>query len=254
MSETKLFPARIGAALVKSIFQFNRLRNHTSDVDHKVLLFSGAIVGADDGGDVIETTANLTLDCTTVGINGLDAGALGASTWYAIYLIKQPGGDVASLASTSFTAPTLPAGYVFKRIVGAIRTDGSSNFQRIEQVDRYVVYTGISGIYTTGFPGVLTDENLTSFVSPVSRRALIGFRIYCYDGDKGAYYYAPAALYAAGSKAFLGLEMQAHDDNDNTRGINAIWLPVDENQHICIGANGNRKDSDVRVQGYTIDS
>lgn len=64
---------------------------------------------------------NLTVDMATVGaINGLDVGPEVANSWYYMWVISD-GTNVAGLASLSATAPTLPAGYTYKALVGAIQ-------------------------------------------------------------------------------------------------------------------------------------
>jgi hypothetical protein len=77
----------------------------------------------------IRFTASKVIDCTTVGANGLDAGSLANSTWYHVYAVgKRDGSAQAGLVSTSASAPTLPAGYQYKRRLGAVKTDGSAHF------------------------------------------------------------------------------------------------------------------------------
>jgi hypothetical protein len=252
MAETKVFPPRISEALIKSVFTLGRLRNDVAVPTSQITIFSGFRVGDVDGGDIIETTSTLTLNMAVVGANGRDAGSIASSTWYYIYLIKQAGGTVASLASTSYTSPTMPSGYVYKRIVGAIKTSGTTLI-RIEQAGNQVVYTTAVNEFTGSFPGSLNDYHLDGEVPKCSLHVLLGFYIYCYDGDNGSYYYAPAQLYNGSSNHFLGAACQAHDDNDNSKVFNSVWLPIDENRYVCIGSSGDRSDSGVRVQGYTID-
>jgi hypothetical protein len=78
----------------------------------------------------IALTAGVTLNAAVVGANGIDTGALAASTKYAVYLIgstknlAQP----ATILSTSFTAPTYPTGYDVYVRIGMAKTDGSSHF------------------------------------------------------------------------------------------------------------------------------
>jgi hypothetical protein len=72
-------------------------------------------------------SSTLTADITASGANGLDTGAEAADTWYALFVIGTAGGTVAALLSTSATSPTLPAGYVYKRRIGWVRNNGSSN-------------------------------------------------------------------------------------------------------------------------------
>lgn len=65
------------------------------------------------------------------GANGLDTGAIAASTQYAIYLIgdsRNYNNTAAVLSLTSNTAPTLPSGYDSYRLIGFWATDGSKNF------------------------------------------------------------------------------------------------------------------------------
>jgi hypothetical protein len=63
------------------------------------------------------------------GNGGLDTGAIGASTWYHVYLIRRSDTGVTDvLFSTSASAPTMPTNYDQKRRIGSIKTNGSSQF------------------------------------------------------------------------------------------------------------------------------
>ena len=78
----------------------------------------------------IVNPSTLTIDITTNGINGLDTGSDTANTWYALFVIADTSGSnaVASLASLSKTAPTLPGTHDVFRRVGWARLDGSLDF------------------------------------------------------------------------------------------------------------------------------
>lgn len=74
--------------------------------------------------------SGVTIDTAVIGANGIDTGALAASTWYYPYLIGSSTNQVAAAAilSTSATAPAMPEGYdVFKKL-GFALTDGSVHF------------------------------------------------------------------------------------------------------------------------------
>ena len=73
------------------------------------------------------------VDFTIVGANGLDAGAIAASTWYHIFAIGGSGKTPALLASTSISAPTYPSGYTYKRRLGSVKTDASSHLLAFSQ-------------------------------------------------------------------------------------------------------------------------
>lgn len=59
----------------------------------------------------------------------MSAAAFAASTWYYVYLLKNPTTGVVDCGfDVSPTSPTLPTGYTLYRIIGAVKTDGSVHF------------------------------------------------------------------------------------------------------------------------------
>src|SRR3990167_828714 len=82
------------------------------------------------------STFNMVLDevtnlvATLNGINGLDTGSLGASTWYYLYLIGDSSGRnvVGTILSANSSTPVLPFGYDLYKLIGYCLTDGSSEF------------------------------------------------------------------------------------------------------------------------------
>ena len=75
---------------------------------------------------IISLSSSGSIDCATVGANGLDAGSLANSTWYHAYAIMKADGTAARLASTSVSSPTMPSGYTLKRRIGSFKTNGSA--------------------------------------------------------------------------------------------------------------------------------
>lgn len=113
------------------------------------------------------TGGSFTADATVVGANGIDAGALGASTWYSLWVIGNPSTNTtAGLISTSATAPTLPSGYTFKARVGWMRTDGSSHFLKTLQYDRTARYVAAAAypVMQSGNQTVWTAVPVANFV------------------------------------------------------------------------------------------
>lgn len=92
----------------------------------------------------------------TAGVNGLDVGAANsqtANTWYYAWVIWN-GVTAAGLLSLSASAPTLPAGYTHKALVGPVRTDGTGNkfplsYNQGNNLWRYKLAAGSN---TTGYP------------------------------------------------------------------------------------------------------
>jgi hypothetical protein len=169
----KLAASQLNALLTKKLA--SGLAIDTGSVS-ALSIAAGAIVGADNGLDAIETTAQLNIALTTSGKNGLDTGAEAANSWYFIWLIKNPvTGEVAGLLSLSATAPTLPSGFTLKRLVGAARNDGSSNLVPFHQVGASVHYpTPQLIINTAATPTTMTALDLSALVPDgLSRRVQV---------------------------------------------------------------------------------
>lgn len=132
---------------------FRNLNINATGTTANIRIFADEIALASAAGGYKTVTAvDITLAGTAVGINGLDAGALAASTWYAMWVISN-GITTAGLLSLSATAPTMPAGYIYKARVGWIRTDGTGNkyplsFQQHGAHVQYVLAAGSN--VTTG--------------------------------------------------------------------------------------------------------
>ena len=68
------------------------------------------------------------INLTVSGTNGLDTGSEAASTWYYQWIIYKPSTqNVSAIFSLSASSPTMPAGYTYKRLVGEMYNDASSN-------------------------------------------------------------------------------------------------------------------------------
>jgi len=87
---------------------------------------------------------DLTADLAVSGANGLDTGSEAADTWYSVWVIASTNASiVASLLSTSATAPTLPVGYSFKRRVGWVRNNAASDLFRFYHNDDWWVWNEV---------------------------------------------------------------------------------------------------------------
>jgi len=114
-----------------------------------------------------------TLNIATSGVNGLDTGSEAASTWYHIWAIGKADGTVSGLLSASLTAPTLPSGYTYKGLIGAVYNDASSNFivfvqngNSVSQFERIALNAGKATAHT--------PVSLAAFVPPNAREAVLG--------------------------------------------------------------------------------
>ena len=116
------------------------ITNNASHADHQIDVDADEVILQNtDGMSMRVASVNLTIDTEAAGANGLDTGTVAISTWYFIWVISN-GTTTAGLFSTSSTVPTMPTGYTFKGLVGAKRTNGSSQFVNTYQVGDTVMF------------------------------------------------------------------------------------------------------------------
>lgn len=113
------------------------------------------VVLTDDAGRtrLLRGGGDFSLSLNTSGAGGLDTGAEAANTWYYLWLISN-GVTGYGMASLSATAPTMPAGYNFRALVGCAYNDGSSDIVGFEQIGRWwcrQAVTLFSSTLTTGY-------------------------------------------------------------------------------------------------------
>lgn len=99
----------------------------------KLQATAAGIILADNTGLTFQAPAvNVTGDITASGANGLDTGGEANSTWYYLFVIYNPTTpQTAALLSASKTAPTLPAGYTFAALVGAVFNSSGGDFSDV---------------------------------------------------------------------------------------------------------------------------
>ena len=110
------------------------------------------------------------------GINGLDTGAIAASTVYSVYVIADPvkgnpTGAMISLAAPS-VGPLMPFGYGAYRLIGYAVTDGSKNFLKGYNAGngstRIFMYDAPISVGTTATSASYAAIDLTKFVPLVN--------------------------------------------------------------------------------------
>jgi hypothetical protein len=116
-----------------------------------------------------------TLSSAFVGVNGLDTGTVAAAQVYAVFVIGQSTGylPVATLLSTSLTAPVMPTGYDIFRRVGFATTVGS-NFIKMTQTGAnanrtYWLDTAIS-VLSGGSSATLAAVDLSACVPAIATK------------------------------------------------------------------------------------
>lgn len=101
---------------------------------------------SDDNTATISISSPLTAQITVLGTNGLDAGVEDNATHYYIWAIYNPTTDItAALLSTSFSTPTLPAGYTKKALLGAVYNNACGNFLPFDHLPTLGFFTFRTG-------------------------------------------------------------------------------------------------------------
>lgn len=139
-----------------------RLGNTTLSISATEAVVKVAPGGAGFLGNNIAVTLNLGI----VGVNGRDGGSLTANTFYGWYFICNPTtGVFASLASTSFTTPTLPSGYTAYALMGVIPVDASSHvIAGFNQYDRTCTFQRVNIFSGTVGSTTLTSQSIAAAV------------------------------------------------------------------------------------------
>lgn len=188
-----------GGAAVQGTYKNLKVVNGAT-ADTQVTVTADELVLKDaNGNPYLASAVNVTATITGSGANGLDTGAEAASTWYNIWLIYN-GTTVAALLSTSATAPTMPSGYTYKALVGAVYNNASSNFDTMRQIGNRV-WINLSSVFTgLGAAAVDTYESrsISAFVPPIAKA--VDLLIGAYGGTN--------SNAAAGNSSGLGAIMQ----------------------------------------------
>jgi hypothetical protein len=110
------------------------------------------------------------------GNGALDIGAIAASTWYHVFLIRRLDTSVVDvLISLSATAPTLPANYTQFRRIGSLLTNASSQWTAfVQNGDTFIWDTQIGVLVAIVNPGTAAVTRLAATPLGIITRAIIG--------------------------------------------------------------------------------
>lgn len=113
---------------------------------------------------------DLTASIDVSGANGLDTGTEATSTWYSVWVIcDDDGSSVASLLSTSATAPTMPTGYTKKRRIGWVYNDDSGDFVDFYRAGDFAEVPYLYVLDTSSPATNWTDVSCASVVPPTAK-------------------------------------------------------------------------------------
>jgi len=134
-----------------------------ADADYVILSKSG-------GERKLFASLNETINITASGANGLDTGTEATSTWYFVYAIGKIDGTLDAVISTSSSAPTLPSGYDFYGLLGAVYNNSSGDIQAMTQKGNRAITSAVT-ILSDGAATSLTSVSLATAVPTLARAA-----------------------------------------------------------------------------------
>lgn len=104
-------------------------------------------------------------DVSASGANGLDTGSEATSTWYYVWVIATESDTKAVMLSTSASSPTMPSGYTYKGLVGAIYNDSGGDFLAFHQIDNEVALELVTPL-SDGAATTFTSVDVSAAVPP----------------------------------------------------------------------------------------
>jgi len=143
-------------------FKHNLVVKNDTSVPNTIMDITVSEIVLTDSSDrrVLLKDIDVSVNMTNSGKNGLDVGAMAASTMYYFYLIYAPAtydddgvlltaAETAGLASMSAASPTLPSGFSYKRLVGETYSDGSTYLESTYRTNDYVRFKARRDVYSS---------------------------------------------------------------------------------------------------------
>jgi len=206
----------------------------------------------------IEFTGTLSIDATTVGAGGLDAGALAPSLHYAVFVIADSNGvnPVKALMSTSFASPTLPTGYDRFRRVGVARTNagsallkfqqsGNGNDRTYQYIEAQSVIQVVAGAGATSWTGL----PLSSLIPSTSQMAMLAVTLAAKAAGTRSIRFRPTGTTVAEIDSPWDLQTpRAGADSDHQ--FPPFLMPTDPSQSVDYAQDVADASGDVYVVGF----
>jgi hypothetical protein len=220
------------------------IANNPSFPNTKIDIAAGSVVVTDGTNYPPLYNVSLTIDTGVTGPNGLDVGTtLAAWTWYYLFVIYN-GTTVAGLASRLSTAPTMPSGYTCNRLVGAVVTNGSSQFGVFVQQGNIVIYDQAELISTGTAAQSWSLQGGSAYIPPISTRGFFQISLV-----------AAAAVHTALRKngsSSAGHPMAAGISGAASTSIVNDWIDTDTDQRVNLYTSATAVSWSLNVLGFAL--
>lgn len=220
------------AALNKAIYGLT-YANNVSDATNDLDIATGGAMDA-TGAYWMTLASALTKQSDAnwaVGTNagGLDTGAVGNSDYYIWLIARSDTGVVDVLYSLSSTAPTMPANYDFKRLIGWFKRTGGAivAFNTYETEGGGLEFLWSSPTLDINLANTLTTSRRTDAVKvPLNFSVLAYMNVTVYDagGNETAYIYCPDGADLAPSPTAAPLHTAGFLSTSSSGAGRNIWV------------------------------
>lgn len=199
------------------------------------------------------TAINTSTGNVTSTANGMDGEAPGVSQWLYIWLIDS-GSAAAGLVSTSSTAPTLPSGYPYKCLMGAMQVDSSGNLFRTVQLGSGVSYKLVASSNTTVPFAVANGAGASTYsiTNPVLVAATVRGNTFCAPSIASSVKIVASNQWKGGAIAqvLVAPNTAWGGTNNGPEGSNGVTYPI---WFSTAGANTPISAfADIQLEGDTI--
>ena len=125
---------------------------------------------------------NKAINLAATGAGGMDTGTAPVSGYVAVYAIFNPTTQASALLATNATSAAqgnlygganMPSGYTASALLSVLPTNGSSQFQTIQQMDRQISRTSIQVLNTSTAQSSFTSASMSTAV-PLNARTASG--------------------------------------------------------------------------------
>jgi len=162
--------------LPASYVQANSLKisNNESDANNDVNISAGKCRDDSDSIDIVLSAMTKRLDAAFgEGTNqgGLNTGSKINSTWYDVYAISKSDGTSDVMFSTYTNRETLPSGFLYKKYIGSIKTDGSGNILGFYQKNNLFIWKS-RPVDRSVSVAANTNRNLLTISAPLGHETL----------------------------------------------------------------------------------
>lgn len=182
---------------------------------------------------------------------GLDTGSIAANTWYHAHLIYRADTQVVDvLVSLSASAPTLPTGYAYSRRIGAMKTNGSSQWTKFVQLGNEFLWD-VSVAELNAVPGSTAVQTLTlaGVPSGVQVTALLNAGTVAGSLDGRAWIFSPDVNSAAGGSAVTNYNVGTQLTT-NLQAWDALNIRTNASAQIKYAVNNTAMTLVIGTQGW----